>query len=158
MLVACTMFEWQRHSFVGTALQCEQCRQLPEHWIHAPAQATSRDAQCVFCKIIAGESPAEILQEWHDAIAIRPLNPVTGGHTLILPKTHVPNAVANPAISAITVARAAEYALASGPCNIITSIGADATQTVFHLHLHIIPRRPDDGLKLPWSDQERSHD
>lgn len=104
---------------------------------------------CVFCDIVAGGAPANVVEQWPDAIAIVPLNPVTPGHVLIVPKAHVPDALSSPLVAGFTMARAAEYA--NGPCNIITSVGEVATQSVFHLHIHVVPRRPGDGLALPWT-------
>lgn len=108
-------------------------------------------AQCVFCEIVAGRSPAKVEVEWSDAIAIRPLNPVAPGHLLVIPKVHVADALTDPVTSAAVMWRAAE--LAHAPCNIITSCGIEATQSVFHLHLHIVPRTSGDGMRLPWTDQ-----
>jgi histidine triad (HIT) family protein len=105
---------------------------------------------CIFCKIIAGEAPARILKTWEDAIAIAPLNPVVAGHVLIIPREHVADALENPLVTAAAMRRAAEFA--TGPCNLITSVGKEATQSVFHLHIHIVPRAPGDGLLLPWSN------
>lgn len=109
--------------------------------------------ECIFCKIVDGQAPATILKTWDDAMAIVPLRPVVEGHVLIIPKEHVADALENPVITAMTMQRAAEFA--TGPCNIITSVGKDATQSVFHLHLHIVPRHHGDGLLLPWSEQHQ---
>lgn len=106
-------------------------------------------SDCVFCRIIEGAAPAEIVVRWSDATCFVPLNPVTDGHVLVVPNYHVRDAVENPLVTAITMGRAAEYAGYS--CNLITSVGHHATQTVFHLHIHVVPRRPNDGLLLPWS-------
>lgn len=106
---------------------------------------------CVFCAIVAGEAPATVVRSWRDAIAIVPLNPVTEGHTLVIPATHVKDATEDPRVSALTMQAAAEYAAGVGPCNVITSVGREATQTVLHLHLHVVPRRDGDGLALPWT-------
>ena len=108
---------------------------------------------CVFCSILAGNAPATIVREWEDAIAIVPLNPVTEGHILVMPRTHVSDALENPEITAQTMKRASE--IAKAPCNLITSVGAAATQTIFHLHIHVIPRVEGDGLSLPWSNHAR---
>jgi histidine triad (HIT) family protein len=107
---------------------------------------------CVFCDIIAGRSPAEIFHEWDDAITIVPLNPVTEGHLLVIPKVHVADFGHDPYVSAAVMKRAAQLA-ATQWCNVITSRGKVATQTVFHLHVHIVPRREGDGLALPWTGQ-----
>lgn len=109
---------------------------------------------CVFCRIVTGESPATIVRRWRKAVAFVPLNPVTDGHVLVVPTVHVRDAAQDPDVSAFTMAAASELAREAGPCNIITSAGAEATQTVFHLHLHVVPRREGDGLALPWTGQE----
>lgn len=104
---------------------------------------------CPFCDIVAGEAPATIVRNFGPAIAIEPLNPVTPGHVIVLPIDHVPDALADPLITATAASSSAS--LAEGPCNLITSVGTEATQTVMHLHWHIVPRRVGDGLALPWS-------
>lgn len=111
------------------------------------------ETDCVFCRIITGEEPAQFIDRWPDAVAIRPLNPVTTGHTLVIPKAHVPDFVADPVVTGAVMARAAELAANLGvfPANLITSAGREATQSVFHLHIHLVPRKENDGLKLPWS-------
>ncbi|WP_083983181.1 HIT family protein [Actinomadura hibisca] len=106
---------------------------------------------CVFCAIAAGEAPAAIVADWGQVLAIVPLGPVTAGHVLVLPRVHVPDVAADPAVSAAVMARAAVLAAEYPAVNVITSRGAAATQTVSHLHLHVVPRRDDDGLALPWS-------
>lgn len=106
---------------------------------------------CPFCLIVHGRAAAEIVHRWDDALAIAPLNPVIDGHVLIVPNQHVADALIVPEVTARAMRRAAQ--LADGPCNIITSVGVAATQTVRHLHLHIVPRRDGDGLLLPWSLQ-----
>ena len=110
--------------------------------------------RCVFCGIIAGTEPATIVRRWPDAIAVVPLGPVVAGHLLVIPTAHVRDALTNPDVTAATMRRAAE--LAPHPCNLITSAGREATQSVFHLHVHIVPRAVDDGLALPWYSGRRS--
>ncbi|MEV7089107.1 HIT domain-containing protein [Streptomyces sp. NPDC093085] len=107
---------------------------------------------CVFCEIVGGRAPADILHSWDDALAIVPLNPVTEGHLLVIPRTHVTDFGHDPQVSSAVMRRAARLA-ATRWCNVITSRGRVATQTVFHLHVHIVPRRAGDGLALPWSDR-----
>jgi len=111
-------------------------------------------ADCVFCRIVRGDAPATFVGAWIDTLAIVPLNPVTEGHILVIPRAHVTDALAAPEVTARVTARAAH--LARRPCNIITSCGAEATQTVFHLHVHIVPRREGDGLPLPWTPQRKA--
>ncbi|WP_285475268.1 HIT domain-containing protein [Actinoplanes sp. NBRC 101535] len=113
-----------------------------------------RDATCVFCAIIAGEAPAIMIRSWDDSIAIRPIGGVHPGHTLVIPRTHVADVGVDPVVSAWTMARAAELAGELDAANIITSRGAAATQTVFHLHIHVVPRSHGDGLPLPWTPQQ----
>ncbi|MET4921133.1 HIT domain-containing protein [Streptomyces sp. PSRA5] len=110
---------------------------------------------CVFCDINTGLAPATFVHEWYDAIAILPLNPVIAGHTLVIPKRHVADFVEDPDVSAATSRRAAQLAADMGPCNLITSRGREATQSVFHLHMHIVPRSDGDGLALPWYSGKR---
>lgn len=111
---------------------------------------------CPFCEIAAGRAPATVVREWDDAIAIVPLNPVTDGHLLVLPREHVTDFADDPAVSGHAMNRAAELAgdYPAGSMNLITSRGSAATQTVFHLHLHLVPRRAGDGLALPWTRQQ----
>jgi len=110
-------------------------------------------APCVFCRIVTGEEPATVIRRWPTAVAFAPLNPVTPGHTLVVPVTHVRDVAENPIISSAAAYAAAVLASEVGPCNVITSAGREATQTVFHLHWHVVPRHAGDGLPLPWTPQ-----
>src|SRR4051794_33645564 len=110
--------------------------------------------ECPFCAIVARSAPAQILGDWGHALAIVPLHPVTPGHVLVLPAAHVTSATDSPEVTAMTMRYAAKYAREhTTDCNIITSVGDAATQTVRHLHIHVVPRRADDGLALPWTEQ-----
>ncbi|MFK8850468.1 HIT family protein [Streptomyces sp. Ac-502] len=111
--------------------------------------------RCPFCDIIAGLAPATVVARWPDAIATVPIDPVTDGHVLVIPRVHVDDAAEEPMVTAAVMQRAAEYANALGtPLNLITSRGREATQSIFHLHIHVVPRAIDDGLPLPWTVQE----
>lgn len=111
---------------------------------------------CVFCEIVVGRSPAAIVAEWREAIAVVPLGPVVDGHILVIPRVHVTDAATNAAVTAITFGLAAQYAQEQGqPFNLITSAGVEATQSVFHLHVHYVPRAAGDELALPWTNQNR---
>lgn len=101
---------------------------------------------CVFCDY---DGPSEVLVEMDDCYVISPLYPVTPGHLLVVSREHVEHFGSDPQISGL-VAEVAARLVGSSPANIITSIGPEATQTVKHLHLHIVPRRESDGLALPW--------
>lgn len=120
-------------------------------------------SDCVFCEIIANPSRQMpgvdgTVAVWPDAIAITPLGPVVEGHTLVIPRVHVEDFLTDPLVSALVMARAAELAAALRiyPANLITSAGREATQSVWHLHVHLLPRRANDGLALPWYSGKRS--
>ncbi|MEJ8645716.1 HIT family protein [Streptomyces sp. MS1.HAVA.3] len=116
------------------------------------AERRSR-TDCPFCRIVQGVAPAQVVRDWADALAITPRGGgVTRGHVLVLPKTRVPDVAADPAVSAMTMRHAAELAAEVGDCNVITSRGAAATQTIRHLHVHVVPRRQGDGIHLPWTN------
>ena len=118
----------------------------------------ARERTCVFCDIVAGDAPAKMVRDWPDAIAFVPLNPVIDGHVLIIPRLHVPDAVASPDVTAATMRRAVELAWESPSSNILTSIGKPATQSIFHLHIHVVPRAAGDQLMLPWGTTGNPHD
>lgn len=107
---------------------------------------------CVFCRIWSGKESAEGLWRRDRVMGFVPLNPVVPGHKLVVPAVHVVDALEHPGITAEVMAAAA--AIARRPCNIITSAGREATQTVFHFHIHIVPRHEGDGLALPWTAQQ----
>lgn len=108
--------------------------------------------RCVFCRIVKGDAPARTVTSWWGAIAIHPLNPVAPNHWLVIPRLHVPDALSDPQVTGMVMAYAAS--IAPRDCNLITSVGHYATQTVFHLHVHIVPRKAGDGLPLPWTPQQ----
>lgn len=110
---------------------------------------------CPFCAIIAGDAPATFVAHTEDCVAFRPLNPVTPGHLLAVPRRHVVNAIADPELTGRVFAFAASLYLAEH--NLITSVGKAATQTVPHLHVHLVPRQEGDGLHLPWTGQVEAH-
>ncbi len=113
------------------------------------------DTACVFCAIATGTAPATIVQAWHDALAIRPRGGgVNDSHVLVIPRVHVADAGEDPAVTAAVMARAAELMAERPAANIITSKGKAATQSVFHLHVHVISREDADGLPLPWTPQQ----
>lgn len=125
------------------------------------AHAAERATDCPFCAIVAGQAPVIVVHEWPETLALVPLNPVVGGHTLVIPKRHVRDFAADPEVSAQTMLRAAELMhWTPRPMNVITSRGREATQSVMHLHLHLVPRAANDGLALPWysgKGKKRSH-
>ncbi len=104
---------------------------------------------CPFCDIRKIKSS---VIEYNDCLIFEPLNPVVEGHLFVVPKQHIQDFTKDSAIFAHVAKVASQYAEASdSEWNLITSAGRNATQTVMHCHIHLIPRNSDDGLKLPWS-------
>lgn len=112
---------------------------------------------CVFCDRV-GHREYDHANAW--AVAFQPLNPVTPGHFLVIPRAHVVSALESPNEAARAMHLAAELAANMGmdAANFITSAGSAATQTVGHLHIHVIPRAWNDGLALPWTGQQQLED
>ena len=104
---------------------------------------------CVFCdRLAAGQYDAGDRY----AVTFEPLKPAAPGHRLFVSRIHVADALEYPDITARTMEYAAWWARRHGakPCNLVTSAGPEATQTVFHLHIHLVPRGADDGLASSW--------
>jgi histidine triad (HIT) family protein len=115
------------------------------------------DPDCIFCKIIASELPGQIVEEDERTIAFMDINPATRGHLLVIPRAHARNLLEiSPEDLGATIATAQRMAqrvnqrLEPAGINLINSCGSAAWQTVFHFHVHVIPRYEDDPLKLPW--------
>jgi histidine triad (HIT) family protein len=107
---------------------------------------------CPFCaRIAAGQFDYD---DQH-SVAFQPLNPVTRGHFLVVPRKHMANALEPLAPillgGAMRLAAILARQMDLTDCNFINSAGALATQTVPHLHVHVVPRRKDDRLALPWT-------
>lgn len=110
---------------------------------------TPEHADCPFCKRIDAH---EYDFEGYGGVSFEPLNPVTPGHRLFVSVTHIEDASEAPFAACGAFELAAHYAAEQKKSfNLITSGGAPATQTVFHFHVHYIPRSPGDGLHLPWT-------
>lgn len=111
---------------------------------------------CVFCRIVAGTEPATVLLRVTGAIVIVPLNPVVEGHAISIPERHGPDFTHWWDTTERAMYGAFEYALTlRSDYNIITSKGRAATQSVPHMHVHIVPRHENDGLALPWYSGKR---
>ncbi|HET8767589.1 MAG TPA: HIT domain-containing protein [Pedococcus sp.] len=108
-------------------------------------------SDCIFCRIHAGDSPARFVERTPTINIFHPIGPQVPGHVLVVPTWHVTDAAESPTATAEAMRAAAQYAQDLGrPANIITSIGAEATQSVFHLHVHVLPRGQGDGLRVSW--------
>lgn len=112
---------------------------------------------CIFCKIVAGQLSATIVDEDDHTIAFMDINPATRGHALVVPRLHTadllsiePRELAAVASAAQRLAARAKEHLNADGINVINSCGAAAWQTVFHFHLHVIPRYQGDPMRLPW--------
>ena len=113
---------------------------------------------CIFCKIAAGEIPSTTLYEDQDFRVILDLGPASKGHALILPKEHyaniyeIPDELASKAIIlAKKMAGIMTRALNCDGFNIVQNNGEPEGQTVFHFHVHLIPRYEDDQVGLTWN-------
>ena len=117
----------------------------------------SADGDCIFCKIIAGEIPAFKLYEDAETFAFMDINPANPGHALVIPKEHAADlhAVSDAALAASMrtakrVAGALREVLAPDGLNLLQANGPGAAQSVFHFHVHVLPRRMGDELKMNW--------
>jgi histidine triad (HIT) family protein len=112
---------------------------------------------CIFCQIVAGALPARIVAEDERTISFMDINPATSGHALVIPRTHADDLLSIEAddlqaviLAAQRLALSAKRNLKADGVNLINACGARAWQTVFHFHMHVIPRYEGDPLKLPW--------
>jgi histidine triad (HIT) family protein len=111
---------------------------------------------CIFCKIAAGELPSEIVQEDEDTLAFMDINPWTRGHALVIPRNHSRNLyevgendLRNTSNAAQRLALRLRERLGCDGVNVLNACEPAAWQSVFHFHLHVIPRYDDDPLQLP---------
>ncbi len=115
------------------------------------------DPDCLFCKIVAGEVPSTRIDEDERTIAFMDVNPGTRGHALVVPRNHArdlhdidPQDLAAVAHAGQRLAARQRDVLGAAGVNLLNACGAAAWQTVFHFHLHVVPRYAEDGLTLPW--------
>lgn len=113
---------------------------------------------CIFCKIVAGDIPATIVREDERTVAFMDIAPGTKGHCLVIPRAHAadlaeipPDDLAACALAAQDLAQRALDRLGADGVNLLNSCRPAAFQTVFHFHVHVIPRYEGDGLRLPWT-------
>ena len=120
---------------------------------------------CIFCKIVAGELPAEIVDQDEHTVSFMDINPWTRGHALVIPRTHSrnlldidPEDLARVAAGAKRLAERMRERLGCDGINLLNSSEPAAWQTVFHFHMHVIPRYDDDPLRLPGAPQQVDQD
>ena len=112
---------------------------------------------CIFCKIVAGELPATIVGEDERTISFMDISPATRGHALVIPREHSADLLSIDAedlaavgLAAQRLATRAKQRLGADGVNLLNACGAVAFQSVFHFHMHVIPRYEGDPLRLPW--------
>ena len=113
---------------------------------------TDRDPDCLFCKIVAGEIPSDRVFEDDEVIAFRDINPRAPTHVLVIPRRHIPDAHAltddhAPILGSLfaAVRRIADEAGLANGYRVVTNVGPEAGQTVFHLHFHLL-----GGRSMGW--------
>jgi histidine triad (HIT) family protein len=115
------------------------------------------DPDCIFCKIVAGELPSARVDEDDRTISFMDISPATRGHALVIPREHSSDLLSVDdedlcavASAAQRLATRAKERLGADGVNLLNACGAVAFQSVFHFHVHVIPRYEGDGLRLPW--------
>jgi histidine triad (HIT) family protein len=120
---------------------------------------------CIFCKIVVGEIPAEVVDEDDHTVSFMDINPWTRGHALVIPRSHSRNLLeideedlAHVLTAAKRLAVRMRERLGCDGINLLNSSETAAWQTVFHFHVHVIPRYVDDPLRLPGAPQQVDQD
>ena len=114
-------------------------------------------ADCLFCGIVEGSIPSETIDSDERTLAFMDINPATRGHALVIPRAHSADLLeisdedlSATMLAARRLATRMKDALEADGINLINACGAAAWQTVFHFHVHVVPRYEDDPLELPW--------
>ena len=112
---------------------------------------------CLFCGIVEGSVPSQTIDSDERTVAFMDINPATPGHALVVPRVHSadlmeiePEDLEATTLAARRLSRRMKEVLDADGINVLNACGAAAWQTVFHFHLHVIPRYEDDPLRLPW--------
>jgi histidine triad (HIT) family protein len=120
---------------------------------------------CIFCKIAAGELPSERVDEDEHTVAFMDINPWTRGHALVIPRKHstdllevADDDLQRTAVAAKRLAARMKERLGADGVNLLNACGEAAWQSVFHFHIHVIPRWSDDPLQLPVRPQPADQD
>jgi histidine triad (HIT) family protein len=114
-------------------------------------------SDCLFCGIVEGSVPSQTVDSDERTVSFMDINPATRGHALVIPRAHSrdlmdvgPEDLAATMLAAQRLTKRMEEALEPDGFNVLNACRPVAWQTVFHFHLHVIPRYEDDPLKLPW--------
>jgi histidine triad (HIT) family protein len=120
-------------------------------------------SECIFCAVVAGEAPAEILYRDEHAVAFLDIAPLARGHTLVVPVEHCvdlydigPARGAAVMRAALEVAKTLNERLSPDGMNLLHASGAAAWQTVFHFHLHLLPRSAGDAVRPMFTSRRRA--
>jgi histidine triad (HIT) family protein len=115
------------------------------------------EPDCPFCGIVAGSIPSETIDSDERTVAFMDINPATPGHALVVPREHSADLMeigeedlTATILASQRLAKRMKDVLGADGINLINACGAAAWQTVFHFHIHVVPRYEDDPLKLPW--------
>jgi histidine triad (HIT) family protein len=115
------------------------------------------DPNCIFCKVVAGEIPGEEIDSDERTVTVMDINPATRGHAVVITRTHAENLFEVEDDDLLAAMRATRRVatrmretLAPAGFNILHNIGRAAWQSIFHFHVHVVPRYEDDPLQLPW--------
>jgi histidine triad (HIT) family protein len=122
-------------------------------------------SDCLFCGIVEGSVPSEMIDSDERTVAFMDIAPATPGHALVVPRKHSADLLeieaddlTAAAIAAQRLAGRMKDVLDADGIDLINACGAAAWQTVFHFHIHVVPRYEDDPLKLPWVPEEGNPD
>jgi histidine triad (HIT) family protein len=120
---------------------------------------------CLFCQIVAGEIPAQVVAQDERTLSFMDIYPGSRGHALVIPRRHArdlweiaPEDLAAVIQAAQRLAVRVRERLGADGVNLINSSGAAAWQTVFHFHVHVLPRYENDPLRLPWTPAQGDPD
>jgi histidine triad (HIT) family protein len=124
-----------------------------------------RDPDCIFCKVIAGEIPGQIVDSDDRTITVMDINPATRGHVVVIPREHSKDLLSVSDEDLVSTMHAVRRivermreTLAPAGFNVLNNMGRAAWQSIFHFHVHVIPRYEDDPLQLPWLPQPADPD
>jgi histidine triad (HIT) family protein len=140
-------------------LRCEapQHRRPPRGLTVNLARVPDTDPNCIFCKVVAGEIPGEEIDSDDRTLTVMDINPATRGHAVVITRAHAESLVElgdEDMLAAMhAVQRVIERMRATlqpAGFNVLHNIGRAAWQSIFHVHVHVIPRYENDPLQLPW--------